>query len=514
MIKPEYLEAAAALIEGYYSNLQESLIRDIVDRLLHTNFAVSGTTAWRMEKLQEAGLLYDEAVKRIAKATGKSEKELKKLFEDAGIEALHYGDGVCEALGIQPLSVRTSPELLRVLADGYKNTKGTMRNLTNTTAIDIKGTFVFACDMAYKAITSGAFSYGEAIANAVEAAAKIGAFVRYPTGHRDRVDVAARRAVLSGLGKTVGRISEMACNQLECDLVEVTAHFNARPSHAEWQGMVYSRSGKSKQYPDFSVCGYGTGAGLMGWNCYHSFHPFFEGVSERAYTDAELREMRENTVTYNGETLSGYEATQKQRAIERKIRESKRKLIAFDEGVKASTGAEKGEFQMRYAFEGKRLSELNATLDDFCSQTGLQKQYDRSRVLGFGRSEARKATAVGKKELQKQQERDIIKEIKGLGIRGDIHLNPVPINLENFAFDDNHINKERNHKIDRTTAVSFMQKAKFEVRRWNGRFKNYFSDAGAVFIDVEQKNIRTAFASEEYTEDVLTALEVLKKYGR
>jgi len=388
MIKPEYLEAAAALIEVYYSNLQETLLRDIVGRLLHTNFAVSGTTAWRMEKLQEAGLLYDEAIKRIAEATGKSEKELKKLFEDAGVEVLDYGDGIYAALGIQPLSVRSSPELLRVLADGYKNTKGTMRNLTNTTAIDVKGTFIFACDMAYKAITSGAFSYGEAIANAVEAAAKIGAYVRYPTGHRDRVDVAARRAVLSGLGKTVGRLSEMACDELACDLVEVTAHFNARPSHAEWQGMVYSRSGKSKTYPDFSVCSYGTGAGLMGWNCYHSFHPFFEGISKRAYTDAELREMRENSVTYNGEALSGYEATQKQRAIERKIRESKRKLIAFDEGIKQTKGAEKGEFQMRYAFEGKQLSKLNAELDDFCRQTGMQKQYDRSRVLGFGRNEA------------------------------------------------------------------------------------------------------------------------------
>ncbi len=52
---------------------------------------------------------------------------------------------------------------------------------------------------------------------------------------------------------------------------------------------------------------------------------------------------------------------------------------------------------MRYAFEGKRLSELNARLDDFCKQTGLQKQYDRSRVLGFGRGEAQKTAAAGRK---------------------------------------------------------------------------------------------------------------------
>ena len=103
MIKPAYLEAAAGLIEVYYSNLQEALIRDIVDRLLHTNFEVSGTTAWRMEKLQEAGLLYDEAIKRIADATGKSEKELKRLFENAGVEVFNYGDAVYAALGIKAL---------------------------------------------------------------------------------------------------------------------------------------------------------------------------------------------------------------------------------------------------------------------------------------------------------------------------------------------------------------------------------------------------------------------------
>ena len=429
MIKPAYLEAAAGLIEVYYSNLQEALIRDIVDRLLHTNFEVSGTTAWRMEKLQEAGLLYDEAIKRIADATGKSEKELKRLFENAGVEVFNYGDAVYAALGIKALRVQSTPDMLKALSDGYQNTKGTMRNLTGTSALDVKGTFIFACDMAYKAIASGGFSYSEAIARAVETVGKSGVFVRYPTGHRDRVDVAARRAVLAGLGKTVGRLTEMACEELGCDLVEVTAHFNARPSHAEWQGKVYSRSGKSKTYPDFSVCGYGTGAGLMGWNCYHSFHPFFEGISERAYTDAELQEMRDATVTYNGERISGYEATKIQRSIERQIRESKRMLIAYDEGIKQSTGAEKRMLQLRYAEERKRLSKLNAELNAFVKQTGLHKQYNRSRVLGFGRSQAQKAASTGRRVLTSGQKNDSINTRENVMHRkkkADGFIEPMP----------------------------------------------------------------------------------------
>lgn len=74
----------------------------------------------------------------------------------------------------------------------------------------------------------------------------------------------------------------------------MTAHGGARPEHAEWQGKVYSRSGKSKKYPSLvDKTGYGTGPGLGGWNCRHSMFPFYEG-STRAYTDEELEELKPN----------------------------------------------------------------------------------------------------------------------------------------------------------------------------------------------------------------------------
>lgn len=80
-----------------------------------------------------------------------------------------------------------------------------------------------------------------------------------------------------------------------CDLVEVTAHAGARPEHAEWQGKVYSRSGKSKKYPDLvEVTGYGTGPGLGGWNCRHSMFPFYENISTRTYNNEELEELKED----------------------------------------------------------------------------------------------------------------------------------------------------------------------------------------------------------------------------
>ena len=400
MITPEYLEQAADQIEKIYTDFQEWAIRDIVNRLLETDFEVSGTTQWRAEKVQQAGLVYNDLTARIAKETGKSKTEIKRLFRDAGVEVYNYGDEVYQGLGIQPLSVRQSPAMLNVLMAGMKKTEKTMKNLTGTTASMAQSQFISACDGAWMAVSSGAVSYNEAVINAVGQVGFSGMWIRYPeTGHRDRLDVATRRCVLSGLGRTVGTLNEMACDELGCDLVEVTAHWNARPSHAEWQGLVYSRSGKNKDYPDFRVCGYGTGTGLLGWNCYHDFHPFFEGISERLYTEEQLAEMKNATVKYNGKEIGGYEATQVQRGIERKIRESKRKLIAYDEGIKNSSGTLRDEFRLRYSVESKQLSELNKRLDDFCSQTGFVKQYDRSRVQGFGRSQAQKAVQAGKKSL-------------------------------------------------------------------------------------------------------------------
>lgn len=430
MITPEYLEQAADQIEKIYTDFQEWAIRDIVNRLLETDFEVSGTTQWRAEKVQQAGLVYNDLTARIAKETGKSKTEIKRLFRDAGVEVYNYGDEVYQGLGIQPLSVRQSPAMLNVLMAGMKKTEKTMKNLTGTTASMAQSQFISACDGAWMAVSSGAVSYNEAVINAVGQVGSSGMWIRYPeTGHRDRLDVATRRCVLSGLGRTVGTLNEMACDELDCDLVEVTAHWNARPSHAEWQGLVYSRSGKNKNYPDFSVCGYGTGAGLLGWNCYHDFHPFFEGISERLYTEKQLAEMKNAAVNYNGKEIGGYEATQVQRGIERKIRESKRKLIAYDEGIKNSSGTLRDDFRLRYSVESKQLSELNKRLDDFCSQTGFVKQYDRSRVQGFGRSQAQKAVQAGKKSLTGGGKSGMIKTGGDLMLRkskGNDYIEPMP----------------------------------------------------------------------------------------
>lgn len=164
------------------------------------------------------------------------------------------------------------------------------------------------------------------------------------------------------------------------------AHSGARPEHALWQGKVFSRSGTHPKYPDFrSSTGYGTGPGLGGWNCRHSWFPFFEGISDPAYTAAELDEMSAKKYTYNGEKLTEYEAAQKQRAIERNIRRWKREYKAMEAaGLDTSEAAAK-------------LKRWQDKQKDFISQTGLKRQTEREQVEGFGRREAARANAAVKR---------------------------------------------------------------------------------------------------------------------
>ncbi len=156
-----------------------------------------------------------------------------------------------------------------------------------TTASQAQQAYIRAATLAEMQIESGAFDYATAIRNAVQSAAQEGAWVSYPSGHRDRLDVAVRRAVLTGVGQTTGQIGLAYAQDMGCDLMEITAHAGARPSHAAWQGKLVSLSGRTG-YLSLRDIGYNTGPGFKGWNCRHDWFPFFEGLSESAYPRSEI----------------------------------------------------------------------------------------------------------------------------------------------------------------------------------------------------------------------------------
>lgn len=128
-------------------------------------------------------------------------------------------------------------------------------------------------------------------------------------------------------------------------------------------------------YPDFTEsCGYGDVQGIGGANCRHSFHPYIDGVSERTYTDAQLEAMKpENRpkTKFEGREYDDYEATQKQREIERTIRKLRRRKIAFEAaGLKDDAQA-----------ASIRLQRLSAKYTAFSKAAGLPEQRDRMKVL-------------------------------------------------------------------------------------------------------------------------------------
>lgn len=399
MLSPDYLDHCTDDILRLYEQLDDDIIRDIVRRLVDTDFEMTQSAVWQAEKIQEIGnTVYSDVLNRISDITGKSEDELRTLFEDAGTETMVYDYSVYRRAGLNPLPVMQSPGMLQVLTAGYKKCGESLHNLTLTTANTSQAAYIQACNRAYMQVSSGAFDYNTSIRKAVEELSKDGTHILYPSGHTDRIDVAVRRSVLTGVSQTCGQLQIMRMDEMECDLVETTAHMGARPTHAVWQGRVFSRSGKGK-YPDFiSSTGYGSGDGLMGWNCRHNFYPFYEGISNRAYTDDELKKLNEKRVTYNGDKYTDYEASQVQRKMERDIRETKRTLTGIDEARKnAPEEALKKGFSEDFGVQSIRLKQQEAKLSDFLAQTGRAEDRSRVQVAGFGRIVSQKSAQTNRK---------------------------------------------------------------------------------------------------------------------
>ncbi|MFR5862959.1 MAG: phage minor capsid protein [Flavonifractor plautii] len=269
------------------------------------------------------------------------------------------------------LRLNTSQELQQVLSAGLRQTQGLFTNLTRTTALDSGERFRAVLDRAWLQVSTGGFDANTAIRNAIKELTRQGlTTVDYASGRTLSVEAAVRMNVVTGINQTALRLQDTLADEMDSDLVETTAHSGARPSHARWQGQVFSRSGKSKKFPDFRrATGYGTGPGLGGWNCRHSFHPYFEGMAS-TYGAKELKKLEAKSITYNGEKLTEYEASQRQRYIERQIRRWKREQQAMK-----AAGQPQEEARAK-------LKEWRALQTDLVEQTGLKRQYDRERAGG------------------------------------------------------------------------------------------------------------------------------------
>lgn len=385
MLTPEYLDHCADGVIALYQRLDESIARDIARRLMKMG-ELTDTGRWQAEQLQHAGLLYDDVIAEVAKYSGASETAVRRAFEDAGVESVDAEIALYREAGIALPPIRQSERVWNILQAALRKTNGTLHNLTLTTAVETQQRFIAACTLAEMQVSSGMLDYQTAIRRAVQDASREGASVLYPSGHADKLDVAVRRAVLTGVNQTCGQISETLAREFGCDLMEITAHAGARPSHAVWQGEIVSLSGR-RGYLSLSDIGYGTGAGFMGWNCRHSWNPFFEGISARRWTAEKLERLNARDIEYDGRKYTAYEISQMQRKMEREIRATKRALSGLDEAG----------FKAEFAQQAVTLKQQEARLKAFTRETGRRVDSARTQVQDFGRRLAQKAVRANKK---------------------------------------------------------------------------------------------------------------------
>lgn len=400
MLTPQTLQHLPDDIVELVNDLQIDIIKSISKKIVKADYTLSSSAEWQLYKASQLTMSTDEVNALIAKFTGKSKRQIKQLYTDACKKAINEDAKIYRAYGKDCSAALRSVALSNTLKAGIKNANGMTRNLTKSMVETSRATVTRLMDKAYIQIASGAFTYQEAIFNAVsELALKGVTTVKYPSGRVNQIDTAVRRAVMTGISQTAGQMQLDLAAEMDCDLVEVTSHLGARPSHALWQGKVYSISGKSKKYPSLrEATGYGTGAGLKGWHCRHDFYPFFEGISKRASVPVDLDENQEE-----------YELSQQQRAMERSIRKSKRTCAALDSAIR-STDDEllKRKLQNKFERHSAILKEKEKRLNNFCAKFGMQKQNDRVRVAGFNKSVSQKAVHSSKIYKGKQLDKSII----------------------------------------------------------------------------------------------------------
>lgn len=349
----EYLDRLPEPLMKIYRDLEDDIFRYICEQFRATGDA-NEKSIELIRQLQRGGLPLEQIEKRIRKTLNLSEAEFERIFEDA-VERnrAFYGDTL-NRVGLVASPVREEALKAQEAAIAAQ-TLGELQNITRSLGFAVPGlggtvvpggiqeTYTRILDVALVKVQSGATNYTGAISEAIDSLARSGLqWIDYPTGWHNRIEVSARRAVMTGVNQVCAKYSEQLRDEIGTEFVEVSAHRGARDkgvppeNHKMFQGRCFHVGGEvtvdGVTYPDFvTVTGYGvTGAGLNGYNCRHKWTPFVPGVMERSYTDEELANIDPPPFTFEGRKYSAYEATQMQRRLETAMRAQKRKMDGYE----------------------------------------------------------------------------------------------------------------------------------------------------------------------------------------
>lgn len=337
----EYKEKLSRQIEKNYLELEERIMQDIIRRIQKTG-KITSTADYQINRLIILGNSSEDIERMIKEALGATYPEMFELYDKVINWEYVRNKDIYEQVNQKFIPYEENVQLQQ-LTEGYiRQTQGELENITQSLGFcldygngrrvltPLSQVYQGYLDAAMMDIVSGAFDYNSVLRKVVTQLTNSGLrTIDYASGRSNRVEVAARRAVMTGISQLTGRISEMDAEKLGTDYFEVAWHAGARPTHTEWQGRVYSKDDL------YRVCGLGTVTGLLGANCYHEYYPFFPGLSERNWSDQWLEEMdrEENTPKkFNGKEYTLYEAKQQQRRMETAMRAQREKVDLLKKG--------------------------------------------------------------------------------------------------------------------------------------------------------------------------------------
>ena len=366
MLTPEFLESIEFNdVVDLYTQLNINITADIIRRVSAMGNITKTTKDQIKILIQTNGKeIFEKALMETSMLTADRKKALKKLFEDV---AKNDMQGYKELFEYRNKPFKLSNTQYKILNEGLKQTDKLLKNFTNTIAFRSKQTYVDIVDEAYMNVITGGFDYATAINQAVQKLASKGVTLKDKAGRNVQLEVAVRRNVMSGIQETANNMNRDIEQDLGCDGYEVTAHNGARPTHAEQQGKQFAtKKTDAKKY------------GIGFWkdvehlwkeyNCRHTYFGIILGISKPQYTNKELNNMKNAKVILNGKSVPLYEATQKQRSLENKIRHQKRAVQIL----------EKSGQDVKLA--KSQLTQAQKELTAFCKETGLEKDYSRIKI--------------------------------------------------------------------------------------------------------------------------------------
>lgn len=387
MLSPEYLKGLPDNIIKIFEELEEEVIADISKRIAE-NIELTASANYQVGTLVKLGYEIADIKKEIAKVSTIAEDRLDELLQDSAYKSYENDKNLYKLSGKKLPGINDNPMMNSFIIGVIKQTKGELRNITNTLGFvdngkfkDLDKFYKDTLDYAIFQLGSDLYDYNTVLRQAVKKVSDSGLrHIDYESGRKYHIDSAIRMNVMTGVTQITGKMSEMNADMMNQDLMEITAHSGARPSHAEWQGQIVSRSGKPG-YLTLSDIGYGDAGGFQGVNCRHGWFPYFEGVSKPAYLQKELEYIDNKPFEYDDKVYTHYEATQKMRYIERQMRSTKRDLIAYDNaGLKDD-----------FTSASIKLRRQRELYKEFTEKAGIRPKNDRTQVYKYGRSISGKA---------------------------------------------------------------------------------------------------------------------------